>query len=456
MFIYQRSTPGLAIYSYLIGDEKSKKCAVIDPIRDVQEYIDIAKQQGLTITDILETHVHADFVSGARQLKDVLKSKPTIHCSAMGGHHWTPTYADQAVHDSDRIVLGEVVLEALHTPGHTPEHVCWLAYDLTRSSTEPCVMFTGDFLFVNDVGRPDLLGKEEQEKLAHELYRSVFERIQSLPDYAEIYPAHGAGSLCGKALGTRPTSTLGFERANNPSLKKLPEKEWISLLMDQMPPIPPYFPRMKQVNVHGPAILAHTENEIDAQKVLQWQDKPCQIVDTRSSESFAGAHIPGSISIPLGASFSSYAGWVLDPELPIILVLDSNDKYSDAVTALNRVGFDAIGGYLQGGIKSWEERGYPTAHFNTVSVYELDPNAFILDVRTDREYQSLHIPGAHHYQMGSVDDELISLLEKQDDIYLICGGGTRSTIMGSLLQKAGVKGLHNVIGGMSAWRQRHH
>src|SRR5437867_6302647 len=209
MVFLQRFIPGLAIASYLVADEKSKQAAVIDPVRDVEEYLRLAASNGnLKIEHILETHVHADFVSGAVELKARLNGAAQIHCSGMGGAEWTPKYADHVVRDGDEVRLGSIRLRALHTPGHTPEHICWELFDDSRSKDTPWLIFTGDFLFVGDVGRPDLLGEEARKQLAHQLYQSTFDRFKSLPDFVEVFPAHGAGSLCGKAIGSRRSSSL--------------------------------------------------------------------------------------------------------------------------------------------------------------------------------------------------------------------------------------------------------
>src|SRR5438552_14987408 len=213
MFFYQRFVPGLAVASYIVGDEKTKQVAVIDPTRDVDEFLRIAQSNGnLNIAHILETHVHADFVSGAVELKSRLNGKPQIWTSAMGGAEWTPKYADHAVKNGEEVRVGSIHLRALHTPGHTPEHICWELFDDSRSKETPWLIFTGDFLFVGDVGRPDLLGDEARKQLAHELYESTFKRFASIADFVEVFPAHGAGSLCGKAIGSRRSSSLGYER----------------------------------------------------------------------------------------------------------------------------------------------------------------------------------------------------------------------------------------------------
>jgi hydroxyacylglutathione hydrolase len=245
MLLHQRFIPGLAIASYIVGDEQSGEAAVIDPTRDVEHFIQYAHENDLNIRHILETHVHADFVVGSRELKARLKDQATIHSSGLGGMEWTPTHADHVVRDADEVQVGSLRLRAIHTPGHTPEHLSWALFDDTRSKDTPWVLFSGDFLFVGDVGRPDLLGEEARKELAHQLYQSLFERLPPIPDITEVFPNHGAGSLCGKAINSRRSSTVGFERRFNPALVKKPEEQWVGDLMADMPLAPPYFRRMK-------------------------------------------------------------------------------------------------------------------------------------------------------------------------------------------------------------------
>src|SRR3954451_2289805 len=326
MFFQQRFVPGLAIASYLVGDEKTKEAAVIDPTRDVEEFVRIASGEGLRIKHILETHVHADFVSGARELKARLNGEPQIHCSGMGGADWLPAYADHVVKNGDEVKLGIVRLRALHTPGHTPEHVSWLLFDDSRSKETPWLIFSGDFVFVGDVGRPDLLGDAERVRLAHDLYHSVFDTLRALPDFLEVFPAHGAGSLCGKAIGSRRSSSLGFERQFNASLKPFPEAQWTDKLLAGMPPAPPYFKRMKQVNRSGPAILGTAlpgRNPIAPKTLRDRLDRGGDdliVLDLGAAEAFAAAHMPGSISIGLTPQLPTWAGWILPAEKPIVLV----------------------------------------------------------------------------------------------------------------------------------------
>jgi hydroxyacylglutathione hydrolase len=462
VFFHQRFVGGLAIASYLVGDEKAKECAVIDPTRDVDELVRIATAEGLRITHILETHVHADFASGARELKSRLGGEPKIHCSGMGGADWTPSYADHVVKNGDEVKLGGVRLRALHTPGHTPEHIAWLLFDDGRSRETPWLIFSGDFVFVGDVGRPDLLGETERVKLAHELYTSVFDTLRPLPDFVEIFPAHGAGSLCGKAIGSRRSSSLGFERQFNGSLKPMPEAQWTQKLLAGMPPAPPYFKRMKKLNKAGPPILGPTlpgGNPIALATLRERSDRHEEriVLDVRPKEAFAAAHIPGALSIAMSPQLPTWAGWVLPDDKPMVLVGQTQSDIDEARLHLIRVGFDRIEGFLQGGMDAWQNAGFPIEQLETISVHELGRRLgsasppFVLDVRTDGEWNAGHIDGATHIQAGMVANHL-NELPRDRDIAVICGSGYRSTIAASVLMKHGIKNVISVLGGMTAWQ----
>lgn len=463
MYFRQRFVPGLAIASYLVGDEKSGRAAVVDPTRDVDWYIETARRQRMRITDVLETHVHADYVSGARELKARLAADGvTIHCSGEGGDAWVPRYADRVVADGDEVALGDVRLRALHTPGHTLEHVTWLVFDQTRSVDVPWLALTGDFLFVGDVGRPDLLGAEAQKELAEQLYQSVFDRLEALPEFVEVHAGHGQGSLCGKALSSRVASTVGFERRFNPALRHAEEQSWVDRLLADMPPAPPYFQRMKRVNQQGPAILGPElpgRRPLSASQVHQGLCENCQTLDLRSKEAFAAGHVPGSINIALSDTLPTWAGWVLEYDRPLLLVLDDPSQHEAAATHLVRVGFDEIHGYLDGGIGAWEAGGYPLERIETLSVHELkkrlegegDDRPAVLDVRTASEWRTGHIDGATHIHTGDLSSRLDEVPADRP-VAVLCGSGERGSIAASLLKRAGRGRVLNVLGGMTAWR----
>lgn len=460
MFFHQRFVPGLAIYSYLVGDEKTKEAAVIDPTRDIDEYLEIARREGLHLKHVFETHVHADFVSGSRELKARLGDELQVHVSGLGGKEWTPPYADHVVSDGESVQIGSVRIEAVHTPGHTPEHVSWALFDETRAKDVPWLIFTGDFLFVGDVGRPDLLGKEAQQELAHQLYGSVFSRLKPLPDFTEVFPAHGAGSLCGKALGSRGASTVGFERRFNPALVEKPEEEWTADLLQDMPLAPPYFRRMKKVNAEGPAVLGPElpgQQPHSPQSVRDRVCEKCLILDVRSKESFAAAHIPGAINIPFGPNLPTWAGWVLPYDTPILVVLDHPSHMKEVTTHLIRVGFDDVRGYLEGGMDAWETAGFELESTATLSVQGLKQKLAdgekltVLDVRTEQEWKAGHIDGAIHIH-GGVLQSNYERVPRQKPVAVVCGSGYRASIAASFLQREGYEAVHNVIGGMTAWK----
>ncbi len=462
MLFYPRYIPGLAIGSYLVGDEKSGEAVVIDPTRDVQPFVDYARLHGLHIRHIVETHVHADFVCGSRELKATLGDKPIIHCSSYGGEDWTQPYADRHVTDGDTIEFGNLKLGFMHTPGHTPEHIMITLYDISRSRDVPWLVFTGDFLFVGDVGRPDLLGEEAKRELAHELYNSVFDRLPGLPDITEIFPAHGAGSLCGKALGTRWTSTVGFERQFNRALVPAPEAEWVQRLMDDMPLAPPYFLRMKQVNKEGPAILGGDwpgQQRLNTQTFHDRVQEDFLVLDTRSKEAFAAAHIPGAVNIPLADNLSTWAGWILPYDRPTLLVLDEQGDLANATTQLLRVGFDDVQGYLEGGMDAWETSGLDVASVATMSVHDMSRrmsevsqgSLTLVDVRTENEWNGGHIDGAIHIHAGKLGENL-EQIPRDKPVAVMCGSGYRASIASSLLRREGYDNVANVIGGMAAWK----
>jgi hydroxyacylglutathione hydrolase len=461
MFFHQRFIPGLAIASYMVGDEKAKQVAVIDPARDVDEYVRIAKAEGLHITHILETHVHADYVSGSAELKARLNGEPKVVVSSMGGREWTPPYADVVVSDGDEVKLGGIRLKAIHTPGHTPEHVAWALYDDSRSVDTPWLLFTGDFVFVGDVGRPDLLGPEQQKALAHQLYNSVFEKLKAVPDFTEIFPGHGPGSLCGKAIGSRRSSSLGFERRFNRALQPKPEEPWTETLLKDMPLAPPYFRRMKQVNSTGPKVLGHDlpgQKRFTAEEIHERLCEHCMVVDVRTKEAYAAAHVPGSINIPLGENLPSWAGWVLPYDKHLVIVPSDPSEMPEVVTHLIRVGLDQIEGYMEDGMDAWQNHGFPISKLEAISVQELgerlnespDHRPFVLDVRTETEWNDGHIEGALHIHGGVLKDRY-GEVPKDRPVAVVCGTGYRGSIAASFLKSHGYVNVANVLGGMTAW-----
>jgi hydroxyacylglutathione hydrolase len=460
MLLHQRFVPGLAINSYIVGDERTGEAAVIDPTRDVEGFIRYATEHGLHIRHILETHVHADFLSGSRELKDRLKNEPNIGCSGYGGKDWTPPYADQYLKEGDTISLGSVRLGCVHTPGHTPEHIAISLTDTARSAEVPWLLFTGDFLFVGDVGRPDLLGEQAQHQLAQDLYRSAFEKLPAFPDFTEVFPAHGAGSLCGKAIGSRQSSTVGYERRFNPALRENPPSEWVRSLLAGMPLAPTYFRRMKQVNKEGAAVIGPElpgQRRWSARQVYERACEHCLVVDVRSKEAFAAAHIPNAINIPFGPNLPTWAGWVLPYDHPTLIVLDDAGRMPEVTTHLLRVGFDDVRGYLEGGMDAWETAGYPLTTLSTLSVHDLHQQLkggqrlTVLDVRTEGEWHAGHIDGAIHIHGGKLQERYAEV-PRDKPVAVVCGSGYRASIAASFLQREKYEAVSNVLGGMTAWK----
>ena len=462
MFFHQRFIPGLAIASYLVGDEKVKQVAVIDPTRDVEEFVRIARDEGLRITHILETHVHADFVSGSAELKARLGGDPKVVVSGMGGNEWTPPYADVVVRDGDEVKLGGIRLKAIHTPGHTPEHVAWALYDDARSTEAPWMLFTGDFVFVGDVGRPDLLWARAAEGVGPPTVR---QRVPQAPPASRF---HGNLPRPRPRLAMRqghrvpPVILDRYEQRFNVALQEAPEPQWTESLLKDMPIAPPYFRRMKQVNAKGPKVLGHElpgQKRFGAKEIRERLCEHCMVVDVRSKEAFAAAHVPGSINIPLGQNLPSWAGWVLPYDKRLVIVPSSPDEMPEVVTHLIRVGLDQVEGYMEDGMDAWQNQGFPISQLEAISVHELAERLkvearhrpIVLDVRTEGEWRGGHIEGALHIHGGLLQERYRELPDARP-VAVICGTGYRGSIAASFLKSHGYERAANVLGGMSAWK----
>lgn len=443
MLFHQFHTEGLSINSYLIADEVTKQAVVIDPTRDVEQYIEFAKNRDLQITDIAETHVHADFVSGSKELKNKLKNLPKIHCSALGGPEWTPSYADRKISNGDTIILGEVNLQAFHTPGHTPEHIIWACNNHRNGKKGPKKLLTGDLLFVGSVGRPDLLGRDAETNLSRQLYDSLFNVLKQFEDDIEVYPAHGAGSLCGKGISDKLSSTLGQERKSNPFLKEKSEEQWIADLPRDISAAPMNFKRIKRINVEGPPLLPANLISQGVERLL---------IDTRDFESYAKEHFKGSINIPFGKAFANWVSSILDDDLPLGVVVDYSEKSAEIIRNLHHIGFDTIVNVIEWPANTEKRIKEKLPLIDVTDSTILDKNTFVVDVRTPAEWASGHIPGAHHIELSLLKNQLTDI-PKNKNIATICGGGSRSSIAASLLKKNGFPNVSNIRGGMSAWKK---
>lgn len=456
MLIQSFVFPHLAIQSYLVADEATKKCAVIDAPRIIDPIREYIQSHDFTLEAILETHVHADFVSGAVELKEAFGGKPTIYCSGAGGKEWVPTYADKTVNDGESLMVGAIMLKALHTPGHTPEHLSWLCYGSNEASMEPICLFTGDFLFVRGVGRPDLLGQSMQETLLQELHRSLFTRLEPLSDNIKVFPSHGAGSMCGKSIGASPSSTLGEERRENPAFKQAEMEQWKSALQLHVPAAPKTFARNKKINLNGAPLLQALPPALevkDKQEVLSYLADGW-VLDFREPEAFAHGHLKGSVNVPTSPSVGNWLAGILPEEAPLLCVLSTKGERDHIQAIIRTLGYDQPLAFLEWGQISDLAEMVTTLevlHSHDLNTMLHGPNnLFILDVRTPLEWDQGHLHDATHIELNAVEKSLESI-PKDKPILVICGSGWRSSIAASLLKKKGYKKVSHLWGGMKAW-----
>ena len=441
-------TPGLAHCSYIIGGEN--ECIVIDPARDVEAYLQAALGYKLPITAILETHLHADFVSGHVELAERTGAKIYVSKTAHA------EYAHQGLEDGEIFEIDTFKLQMFDTPGHTPEGSVFFVADTTRGP-EYVLAFTGDTLLIGDAGRPDLF-PDLKEELAEKLYDSL-RRIEKMGDYIEVYPAHGAGSLCGKALSSKLSSTLGIERIHNDALKLHPKKHFVQTFLAEMPEAPDHFSRCSEINRIGAANTQKLPSPtgFEPKQFLERVRKGAVIVDTRDQLAFASAHIPGSYGLSLKGNFATFAGWVLPPKKPILLVVESERELTAALKGLYSVGLDHVTGYLLGGMTAYAMSGYRTSGMESISVEELkerlDRNELTLvDTRLKSEFDTFHIEKSIHMAAPDVRSRGKELHDFPT-IAFICNSGNRSLLAASLMMlKIKNKKIINVIGGTSAWK----
>lgn len=449
MFVQQFFIKGIAHSSYLLGGTTS--CAVIDPRRDVQIYINAAKDMGMEITHILETHLHADFISGHLELAK--KTGATIYAPRAG----RCAFKHVAIAEGDAFEIEDMKITVLQTPGHTPEHISYVVIDHSRGN-EPVAVFCGDTLFVGDVGRPDLF-PDIAPRLASQLYDSLHKKLLTLPAFCEVYPAHGAGSLCGRAMGAKRTSTIGYEKKYNAALQITDKKKFIASLTTNMPPAPDHFSRCSAVNGRGPALVEKLP-VIAALTPAAFHKKLCSkntlVLDIRPYASFAGQHIPGAYHIDFQMNLATFAGWILPPKAVILLVSENPAQAFEAATALRRVGIDNVTGYLEGGMYEWAKAARPLAHIQVLSVQELHAMlrkgtpVTVVDVRSSREFATGHIAGAVNIPVPDLRKRY-SELTPGYPVAVICNTGHRSSLGTSLLKQKGIRQIYNVAGGMSAY-----
>ncbi|MEO9590166.1 MBL fold metallo-hydrolase [Rhodopirellula bahusiensis] len=449
-------TAGIAQLSYLIGDDGSQTAAVVDPRPDVEIYIELSRQHGVSITHIFETHIHADFMSGARELEQRVGSAK-IYASGEGNASYQ--FPVQKIRGGDRFEFGSVVFTARHTPGHTPEHV---SYELAEKDrvTDPWGVLTGDSLFVSSAGRPDLLGEEETEELTEQLFRTLRDYYLKLDDGVLIYPCHGAGSACGADIGERPMSTIGYERRTNDFLQHEDFEGFKSFVKEGAPPVPQHYPILKKINAKGPELIG-TAPMIAGLPPEEFQKTvnqgKSQLVDTRQMLAFGGGHIAGAINIGDRPELSVWAGDMLSYEKPILLVVEDETQLDWIGWHFAYVGLTNFAGYLVGGMKAWDNKGLPLATLPQVSVQQLaeEMDHFqILDVRSPSEFESGRIGGAKHKFVAEMRDGVNGDLDLDPDkpIAVYCGSGYRASIAASVMKRDRFEKVHNVPGSMQAWK----
>lgn len=447
--IFERiKSEGLAHLSYFVGS--GNEAIVIDPRRDCQIYLDIARREGMKIKYIFETHRNEDYVIGSLELKELTDAE-IYHGKGVDFKYGI------FVSDGQEFNFGSMKLTALHTPGHTDESMSYALTD-PDSGKAPLMVFTGDALFVGDVGRTDLYGPEEIPRMAANLYESIFSKILPLGDGVILCPAHGAGSLCGGAISKREYSTLGLERIQNPALQRTDKEKFIKFKLEEKLEFPPYFKKMEQYNLQGPPLLQGlpVPELLFPKEFVKEMEKGAMVVDTRMPHSFGGAHIKGSYGIWL-KGLPYYAGWVLPYDKPILLVLEEKDQLEAAVSYLVRIGYDSIAGFLNGGISSWYMKALPVESLNLISVQSLkdkiekNEEMVILDVRRDEEWEKGHIEGARHVYVGHLEENL-DKVPRNSPIIVYCDSSRRSNIAASILKKNGYDMVYNVLGSMTAWK----
>ena len=426
----------LAHASYLIGD--SGEAAVIDPQRDVDQYLDEAGRENLRIKYVIETHLHADFVSGHRELAARTGAQIVIGAEA------NAAFPHFGAREGDALRLGTIELRALETPGHTPESICWLLLE----NGKPAKVITGDTLFIGDVGRPDLAGGRgyTPQMMASMMYDSLHNKLLKLPDDVEVWPAHGAGSACGRNISSETSSTIGAQRRTNYALQAMSREEFVTLMTNEIPPAPPYFSRDAEINRRGARALAEvTAAPLAADRVREEINRGAIVLDVRDPVTFGKEHISGAINIGLGGQFASWCGTLLPAEAPLVVCADSVPRASEAVMRLARVGIESALGF----VTSAEE--FDRASIPQITVSDLRERRFrVLDVRRKSEYEMGHVPSAQHIPLDELPRR-ISEVAQNGPLAVICASGYRSSIASSLLQRERFPDVLNVMGGTAGW-----
>jgi hydroxyacylglutathione hydrolase len=455
MYLEQFFVDGLGCASYLVGCETQGIAAVIDPDREVGKYLDSAGKRRLKITHIIETHLHADHVSGNTELQSRTGAGIFLHKDA------NVKFPHQPLDHGDSLQLGRVRLEVRHTPGHTPESITLLVTDGTRS-TEPWLALTGDTLFVGDIGRPDLVGAGEARQLAELMFDSLATQILPLEDDLLLFPGHGAGSLCGKSIAPMRQSSLGFERKHNPALSIVEREQFTAFATASLPEQPGNHHWIKTLNRKGPRLLGEVQPQaLSIREAIPHFQRGAALIDTRPKGEFVEKHIPGSIHLPADEQLSGKVGFILPPEAPIVLLVEGEATYIKVYYSLARVGFENLLGYLAEDLDAWEARGLPvvSGDIQDISVPELqqlleenEGEPLIVDVREPWEYHQGHIPGAQLIPLGELAQRTDEL-DPNRPVVLVCATGNRSQTAAAVLGGSQFEKIYNLLEGTLGWRQ---
>jgi len=454
MYFEQFTVEGLGCYSYMLGCPAAGVACVVDPERHVERYMAAARKNGLEITHVFDTHLHADHVSGARDLAELSGATVYIHPSIDAG------FPHKTVAEGDVFTFGNARLKVLETPGHTPNSITFVVSDLTRSE-KPMLLLTGDLLFVGDIGRPDLAGEDMLEEQVKNLYNSLYVKLGEFPDYIEVYPAHGKGSLCGKGMSAKPMSTLGFERRQNPLLDRMDFETFHRIMTEEFQIRPPGFVTIVEKNRRGPETINQRSplRELSMRDVERLRKDPdVRLVDIRPATEFGAAFIPGAINIGLVPNSAMWLGMSLDAGMKLIIISNSYGQALEAEKQYRRVGFDDILGCLSTGISEYVNAGFNLAHLPQLTVdsmkhvLETYPDHRLIDVRTHLEQRTDPFEGADHIPFQQFIREGIDL-PKDTHITIVCGTGFRSNIAGSHLKALGYSHVFCLMGGTSAWNE---
>lgn len=452
MYFEQITSEGLGCFSYVIGCPAAGEMCVVDPRRDVQVYLDIARDRHMRISRVIDTHLHADHVSGAVELAAAAGAAVCMYHTSPVSFPFTP------LREGDAISMGAARLTVLHTPGHTPDALSLLAADTARSR-EPWLLLSGDALFVGDVGRPDLAGIDHLEEQIHSLHQSLYAKLGGLPGHLALFPGHGAGSLCGRSMSPLRSSTLGFERLANPMLRLPDFAAFRKAVTASLPARPKSFARIVELNRQGAPLLERCplDKALNPDRFAALLEAGATVIDTRDAAAFGGAHIPGSLNIGFEPQVANWTGLVVDPEANLLLVVDSRERYAAMGAELHRIGYDNILGWLSGGVPAWIAAGQPVDRLTQTSASEVKrlldrgPALRLIDVRTIQEWEAGRIPGAIHRPLA----DFVTAgpdLPGDEPLVLYCGSGYRSNIAASLLARRGFADVRSLAGGIVAWK----